>query len=206
MIFWYRLALTCGNTMKNPFRLGSILTLLVTVTLLTACGFHLRGTMDINSDIARLAVAGDDPAYIQQLTRALTNSGIEVTDSAPYRLRVLQVKKDTGKQSHASVGFYERLLKLSIRYRLETQDNLKLFEPVEFSAERYVSQDKNLTNAAQSEQSLVFQELGQELLFRTINQVTAIPGEKLRNEEARVRKIQAMEQEKQQSEQQTGSE
>ncbi len=180
--------------MKYRLRLGTFLPFLMTISLLSACGFHLRGQMDINSEIATLAVSGTDQAYVRQLSKALTNTGIQVTDSAPYRLRVMKVQKETGERTHATAGHYERLLKLSVIYRLETQDKLPLFKPVELSSERYVSQNQNLTNAAQSEEDLTFQELSQDLLFRTVSRVAGISGEKLKEEEARARKAMTMEQ------------
>ena len=183
--------------MKYCLRLGASLPLLLAISLLTACGFHLRGQMGINSEIATLAVTGNNKSYVRQLTRALTDTGIQVTDNAPYRLKVLKVDQNTGERTHASAGRYEKLLKLSILYQLETQDNLPLFQPVELTAERYVSQDQNLTNAAQSEENLTYQELRQDLIFRTVNRVANISGENLKQEESRIRKAIALEKEKQ---------
>ena len=48
--------------------------------------------------------------------------------------------------------------------------------------------------SAQSEEDLTFQELSQDLLFRTVSRVAGISGEKLKEEEARAREAMTMEQ------------
>ena len=179
--------------MTHPIRLVAPVPLLLLVSLLTACGFQLRGQMNLNSDLTRLAVSGGDSLYIRQLTKALNNNGIEVTDAAPYRLRILSVEKKGNKQIQASAGRYERQLVLTAAYQLETQDGLALFGPVELSNSRYISYDQNQTNAAQAEENLAYKELTQELVYTTVRRVAGISGSKLEEEVARARKARQVE-------------
>ena len=179
--------------MTQRIRLAVILPLLLVISLLSACGFQLRGKMDIASEVSQLAVAGNDRIFVRDLTRALSNNGIQVTDLAAYRLRVLSVNQETGNQSSSSSGNYERLITLKVTYQLETHDGLLLFAPVELTNERYINQNPNQSNAAQSEIDINFKELRQDMIYNTVRRTASIPGAKLEAETHRVREVRRIE-------------
>ena len=174
------------------------LPLLLAISLLTACGFHLRGQMDINSELANVSVVGNDTGYVRQLTRTLNNAGFHVIPDAPYKINILSVDQKVGERTHSTAGFHEKLLQLKVTYQLATDDNLPLFEPVELTAERYVSEDENLINASASENKLVYEELREDLLFRMMNTLAAMPTDKLQQEVERARKVAEQEQQQRQ--------
>ncbi|MDP0588640.1 MAG: hypothetical protein QS748_05365 [Candidatus Endonucleobacter bathymodioli] len=175
--------------MKFCLRLGTSLPLLCVISLFTACGFHLRGKINVNSEIGILAISGSDQIFIRQLAKALSDTGIQIAESAPIRIKIIQLQKSAGERIHGSVGYYQKLLKENILYQIETEDNLPIFSPVEVAVERHVSQDQDLTNAAQSEESITYKELRQDLIFRMVNAVTSISVEKFKEEEIRVRAL-----------------
>lgn len=172
---------------------NSLLPLLLITSLLSACGFQLRGQADIASDLAQLSVTGSDLSFTRDLRRALSNTGIEIRDDAPYRLRLVSLDQDSGQRSRSSAGSYERLLTLTATYQLETNDGLLLFDPMTLGNERYVTQDQNQTNAAQNEERIIFHELRQDLIMTTVRRVAGISGESLRQETERARKVRQME-------------
>ncbi len=186
--------------MTHRFRLATIMSMLLMTSLLTACGFHLRGQMELKSDLTRLAITGSDTGFIHDLSKALSHSGITVVDTAAYRLRVIGLARDTGNETQPTAGRNERQLVLTMTYQLETSDGLALFNPVPLSYSRYISYDQNQVNAAQSEENLVYKELSQELVHTTVRRVAAITQERLDTEVARARKVQQMELEAQQAE------
>ncbi|MGI9277776.1 MAG: hypothetical protein ACR2PT_23370 [Endozoicomonas sp.] len=181
--------------MTRRFRPGTILPLILVTSLLTACGFQLRGKMDIASEIAQLAVSGSDLTYVRDLRRALTGTGIEVTDSAPYKLRLINLERVSGERNLGSAGHYEQLLTLNASYQIETSDGLPLFSVIQLTSERSVSQDRNQANAARNEENIIFNELRQELIMNTVRRIASLSGEALRREEERARKVRQMEQE-----------
>ena len=179
--------------MTPSIRLAAILPLLLITSLLTACGFHLRGNLDIASEVSRIAVSGSDRGYIRDLTHSLNQSGIQVTELAPYRLRILDIRQETSGQNRSATGNYERRLTLRVIYQLETDDGLPLFTPVELTSERYISLDQNQSNAAQSETDLTFRELRQEMIYNTVRRTAGISGERLEAEVERARKAHQLE-------------
>lgn len=168
--------------MRNCLHLIAGLTLLFAISLLTACGFQLRGHHEINNELTALSVVGRDTGYVRDLTRALESYGIKVEPDAPYRIDILDVAKEVLERTHSSVDGYEVLLQLKVVYQLETRDGLRLFTPTTLTAKRYVSQDANLVNASIAENSQNYRELNNDLLFRIINRVTSIPHEQMQQE------------------------
>ncbi len=179
--------------MTQSIRLAAILPLLLIISLLTACGFHLRGNLDIASEVSQIAVSGNDRTYIHDLTRSLNKNGIQVTELAPYRLRVLDLRQETFAQNRSATGSYESRLTLRVLYQLETADGLRLFSPVEMNAERYITQNQNQSNAAQSEIDLTFKELRQEMIYNTVRRTAGISGAMLEAEVERALAAQSLE-------------
>lgn len=181
--------------MTPSIRLVAILPLLLVISLLTACGFHLRGNLDIASEVSQIAVSGNDRTYIRDLTQALNKSGIQVTELAPYRLRVLDIRQEDVGQNRSATGTYEERLTLRVVYQLETNDGLPLFSPVEMNSERYITLNQNYSNAAQSEIDLTFREMRQDMIYNTVRRTAGISKEILKAEVDRARKAHQLEQE-----------
>lgn len=177
------------SQLHSQLKKGAILPLLLMVSLLTACGFQLRGQMDISSELAELSVSGGDRDFARDLRKALAMTGINIHDHAPYRLIVVDVDQNTGQRSQSSAGSYEHLLTLSVTYQMETDDGLKLFLPMTISTERFFTQNQNQSNASSNEKRIIFRELRQELISTTVRRVAAMSGETLRQEAERVREV-----------------
>ncbi|AMO55161.1 hypothetical protein GZ77_11700 [Endozoicomonas montiporae] len=172
---------------------SAILPLLLITSLLTACGFQLRGQMDIASELSELSVSGSDRTFVRDLRRALTLSGISMNDDAPYRLVVTRINQDSEQRSQSAAGSYDRLLTLSVTYQLETDDGLKLFAPMELRNERFFTQNQNQSNASSNEERIIFNELRQDIISSTVRRVAAMSGDALRQETERAREVRKQE-------------
>ena len=173
--------------MTPSIRLAAILPLLLIISLLTACGFQLRGNLDIASEVSRIAVSGTDRGYIRDLIRSLNKNGIQVTELAPYHLRILDIQQETSEQNYSATGVFERQLTLNVTYQLETDDGLPLYTPVEMSNERNITLNQNQSNAAQTEIDLTFKEMRRDMIYNTVRRIAGISGAKLEAEVDRVR-------------------
>lgn len=179
--------------MTQRIRPAALFLLLTLSSLLTACGFHLRGQMEVPSELAQLAVSGGNPDIVRLLSRSLESTGIRITNIAPYRLHILDAQQNNGQQTQASAGYYEKRLSMSIVYQLETADHLPLYQPIELSRERYMTWNQNQANAGESEERIIFRELRQELIATTVRRVASISSEALEAEAERAREIQRLE-------------
>ena len=157
--------------MTYTFRSVSMLALLLLTSLLTACGFHLRGEMSTGGEIKQLSIAGNDPVYIRHLSRAIERSGININDQAPWRINIVKVERDVDQQTVASAGYFEQRIAMNVAYQLQTSSGLPLFSPVQLTRERYITQNQDAPNAAESEQSIILSELQQELIATTLRRI-----------------------------------
>ncbi|WP_257285584.1 hypothetical protein [Endozoicomonas sp. SESOKO1] len=174
--------------MTNPFRSVSMSALLLLTSLLTACGFHLRGEMSTASEISQLSVTGDDPVYINYLSRAMERSGINISgQTAPWQIHIVSVERDVDQQTVASAGYFEQRIAMNVVYQLRTASGLPLFSPVQLTRERYITQSQDAPNAAESEQSIILSELQQELIATTLRRIHNLSLAELSEEARRVR-------------------
>ncbi|WP_422459540.1 hypothetical protein [Endozoicomonas sp. ALB115] len=160
--------------MTYPFRSVSTLTLLLLTSLLTACGFHLRGVMSTASEVSQLSITGNDPVYIRSLSRAMERSGIDISETAPWRINIIRVERDTDQQTVASAGYFEQRIAMQVVYQLQTASGLPLFAPVQLTRERYITQNQDAPNAAESEQGIILSELQQELVTTTLRRIHSL--------------------------------
>lgn len=172
-------------TIRQNFR--ALVSLFFLTSLLTACGFHLRGKIDVASEISHLSVSGNNIPYIRALKAALGSAGISISPDADYQLNLISLEKNSGRLTSASAGRYERTLTIKASYQLQTRDGIKLFAPIELSNERYMYMDKNQLNAAQSEENYLFKQLERELISTTVRRVAGISSDALIKEETRAR-------------------
>ncbi len=172
--------------MTYPLRSTGIMALVLVTSLVAACGFHLRGTITSNSDIRQLAVSGQDTDYIRYFSRALERAGVSVSELAPWRVNILQVERSARQQGVAVGGIFEQRVAISVTYQLQTADDLPLFPAVTVTRERFVTQDENTPNAAESEQTIIFSELREELIAAMLRQVFSHSEAQLVSEAERV--------------------
>ena len=59
--------------------------ILTCVSLVSGCGFALRGSVNLSESLSSIAITGDDPDLMDELTDALETSGANITslDSQP---------------------------------------------------------------------------------------------------------------------------
>jgi LPS-assembly lipoprotein len=120
--------------------------LLVTmVTLLSACGFQLRGTGDMQFGISEIALSARN-AYgdlTRDVQKALQNNGVRVHDGAPWQL-VLTNEQQTSR----TVGFTstarsaELELSSTLDFEIRSRNNLLLLGN-QIDVQRNVVQDQN---------------------------------------------------------------
>lgn len=94
--------------MRTSLNYTRYLTAGVTVALLlalTACGFHLRGEVQLASQLNRIHIQGGDryDPLIRELTRALTAAGASVVAEPQAATAVLQVLTNSGSRRVLSV-------------------------------------------------------------------------------------------------------
>jgi len=130
-------------------------TLLLSISLLSACGFHLRGVYEVPEEMRQLSLdtGNADPALVRSLERALRQSGISVQQEAGYQLTILSAQQSRNSltlNSSAQVDEYE--LQLNVEFEV-----YNLIQDVKdrrlLQAERIYSYDTNDATAGDEQEN-----------------------------------------------------
>ena len=130
-------------------------TLLLSISLLSACGFHLRGVYEVPEEMRQLSLdtGNADPALVRSLERALRQSGINVQQDAGYQLTILSAQQSRNSltlNSSAQVDEYE--LQLNVEFEV-----YNLIQDVKdrrlLQAERIYSYDTNDATAGDEQEN-----------------------------------------------------
>lgn len=145
--------------------------------LLSACGFQLRGTGDVQFALKELDVSARD-AYgetVQRVREVLENNDVRVYPGAPYKL-VIRSESENIRTASFSGGARSAEFELSMMldYEIRGAQNLLLANNRVEVQNYYLQDDNNLTGSDQ-EAAQVRSELRRELiqqLTRNLQQIT----------------------------------
>lgn len=145
--------------------------------LLSACGFQLRGTGDVQFALKELDVSARD-AYgdtVQQVREVLENNDVRVYAGAPYKLvitRETENRRSASYSSGARTAEYE--LTMALDYEIRGAQNL-LLTGNKVEVQNYYQQDDNNLAGSDQEAAQLRSELRRELiqqLTQNLQQIT----------------------------------
>lgn len=140
--------------------------LLLMTLLLAACGFHLRGAVELPAGFERLAIVGltEGDTLYRALASGLRASGVEVVP-ANEGVAVLRIANRQSERNVLSVGSDGRVreygLVESFRARLERGDQAGAWRV--FRAERSLIYDPNDVLGKQAEEAQIRREMMRDL-------------------------------------------
>ncbi|MCU1715609.1 LPS assembly lipoprotein LptE [Pseudomonas sp. 5P_3.1_Bac2] len=150
-------------------------------TLLSACGFHLRGTGDVELALKELDVSARN-AYGQTVTElrdALQNNGVKVYPGAEYHL-ILAREEDKRRaasfNSSARTAEYE--VTKTVEYEIRGSKNMLLLND-KLSVRSIYSQDDNNLIGSDEEAKTLQSEQRRELVQQLVQKLRLITPEKL---------------------------
>lgn len=145
--------------------------------LLSACGFQLRGTGDVQFALKELDVSARD-AYgdtVQQVREVLENNDVRVYAGAPYKLvitRETENRRSASYSSGARTAEYE--LTMALDYEIRGAQNL-LLTGNKVEVQNYYQQDDNNLAGSDQEAAQLRSEMRRELiqqLTQNLQQIT----------------------------------
>ena len=145
-------------------------------TLLSACGFQLRGTGDVQFALKELDVSARN-AYgetVNQVREVLQNNGVKVYAGAPYRL-VLSNEQENRRAasftSSARTAEYE--LTKTLEYEIRGSKDLLLISD-KLEAQSFYTQDGNNLIGGDQEAAQIRQEMNRELIQQLVQRLQQI--------------------------------
>lgn len=97
--------------------LSSSLVLLFTL-LLSACGYHLRGAVDLPEDLRSVYISGASTALHNQFRIALESSSVQLVPSQAAAATVITISNEDILKRDVSLGAGGRANQFSLEYRL----------------------------------------------------------------------------------------
>jgi LPS-assembly lipoprotein len=145
-------------------------------TLLSACGFQLRGTGDVQFALKELDVSARN-AYgetVNQVRDVLQDNDVKVYAGAPYRLILSNEQEDRRAASFtSSARTAEYELSKTLEYEIRGSKNLLLISD-KLEAQSFYSQDGSNLIGGDQEAAQVRQEMNRELIQQLVQRLQQI--------------------------------
>ncbi|TKA90708.1 LPS assembly lipoprotein LptE [Halopseudomonas bauzanensis] len=145
--------------------------------LLSACGFHLRGTGVDNVKLEELNVTARNsygPTY-QSVLEALQVNGVDVRSSAPYHLQLLNENQERRAVTYtyrATPAEYE--LTSELTFQISDRQGRPLIGPETFTTYRVYVNDKDNLIGTSEEEALLHREMRQDLTRQLMFRLSSI--------------------------------
>jgi LPS-assembly lipoprotein len=157
--------------------LRGVLTLVFLATILSACGFHLRGNIPLPDGIKNMFIASPAGTFKEQLGDVLTNSGAQLSPNkagADVVLRIIEARSDRtvgtlderGKANSYNLVF-------SVRYRLEDAEGNLLREAKVSEVRRYNFNPEQVIES-ESEEADLLEDMEQDVALRMVRQLSTV--------------------------------
>lgn len=154
--------------------------IVVLVSLLTACGFQLRGEARLPDFMDRtfLAAADDSSLFVRELGLLLEANGVERVDQGNPEAATLRIESQSMSRQPLSVSgrarVREYLLVFEVSWRLENPAGEVVLERDQLRITRDYSFDENEILAAQREEEFLRDDLSRTMANRLVRRLEAL--------------------------------
>jgi len=167
------------NRFPDAFRIAVLV--LLACTVLTACGFHLRGTLTLPPGLEEVQIKARDPysALARSLERSLAQNGVTIVP-APERdayVAVLDILSERWASRPQSVDQFGRAQEYNLRYAVvfalhNADGDVLVPQQVVELARDYISAPDDATGV-DSEYELLTQEMQREMTASILRRIDA---------------------------------
>lgn len=167
------------------------ISLIFCLLLSSACGFHLRGSVDVPEELRTVYVSGQNPgsAIVRNIKDSLRASGVTLTDKAADAPYTLFIKEEREEKRTISLNRVAAAAEFQIRrfVSYEIQDRLRrqLSGPHELINERNFQNDINNVVGKRDEERLIREEMQRALAQQIIRRYQSLDPEQLRARQSR---------------------
>ena len=150
-------------------------------TLLSACGFQLRGTGDVQFALKELAVSARNAhgETVKDVREVLRDNGVKVYKGAPYSLVLTDEQEERRAATYtSSARTAEYQLTMTLAYDIRGSKDLLLMTD-KLEAQRFYSQDGNNLVGGDQEAKQIRGEMRRELIQQLAQRLQGITPEHL---------------------------
>jgi LPS-assembly lipoprotein len=155
--------------------LAGLLAALCAAVLLAACGFHLRGAVQLPFPSLYVSVANTSQ-FGHELKRALRASDVRLTETPKEAAATLSIMSELRERQILSLGGQGRVREYQLRYRLAYQvTNTKgvITPPTEIVLKRDISFNDSDVLAKESEEALLYRDMQMDAVQQLLRRLQA---------------------------------
>ena len=154
-----------------------LIAILVLVSFLTACGFHLRGSFVMPASLNSVHIAGGDADFNESLAKELERAGSSVagpgTESATVRIDNLAYlssvsKTDTSGRATSYTYYY------NLDYSVIDTNGEVLQAPTAIGQQRTQEYDPNQALLAEQEEAFLKEEMEKNLIIQLLRRLSRL--------------------------------
>lgn len=148
---------------------------LVIALLLSACGYHLRGAIDLPSEMKAIYLEGASAPLVEQFKKALESSTVQIVDSRAAAGAIITVSNEDSLKRSLSLGSSGKSNQYGLEYRLNYEitdasgKQLVKSQPIEIRRDYFNNQQ--LILGKDNEEVVIRNEMYQQAVRTMINQV-----------------------------------
>ncbi len=151
--------------------------LIALASMLTACGFHLRGSVNLPEGVEPILIESSNKTLSINLRNALSTVGIDVTDQqsqANYRLVIVDYQKE---RRTASLGEGARAAEYQlieeVVFELQDKSQQRVIGPNKLTERKIMPNDPSRVVSSSEEEKLLRGEMLQNLAAKLARQLQA---------------------------------
>jgi LPS-assembly lipoprotein len=167
-------AMPVRNMAMRPF--FQLATLLLTVLLLTACGFHLRGQANLPFKTLYLSTENPNTPFIADLRRSLEANHVQLVNTAAQADITLKIVFELSDKQILTLGGSGRVNEFRLTYRVSLRAyDLKQQDWIpaeEMAMRRDFSYDDTKALAKESEEALLFQSMRSDMAQQIVRRLS----------------------------------
>jgi LPS-assembly lipoprotein len=150
--------------------------LLLSVLLLTACGFHLRGHAGLPFNTLYLEAANLNTPFIDELRRNLEINNVRLVNTADKADVILNIASEMPEKQILSLSGSGLVNEFQIRYRVSVHAyDLKQQEWIpteELLLQRYYTYDNNQVLAKEAEEALLYKSMRTDMVQQIVRRLS----------------------------------
>lgn len=154
--------------------LPSICVLLIAL-LLSACGYHLRGEIELPTELKSVYIQGASGPLLEQFKKSLLSSSVQIVDTPAAAGTIITVSNENTLKRALSLGSgglaNQYGLEYRLNYRVTDKENNEIVksQPIEIRREYFNNQQ--LILGKDNEELVIRNEMYQQTVRTIINQV-----------------------------------
>ncbi len=155
-----------------------LLLILTCLTLVSGCGFALRGTVNLSDSLSSIAIIGDDPDLVEELRDALETGGANVTSIEDTSAAVLELTQSEYVREVRTTDVNGLATSYDLRYRVgydvrtsagkELQINQRIVQ------KRVLEYDPLQQLQAQEEEEFLQEDMREEIVLQILRRLSRI--------------------------------